>query len=220
MNSIITKQINTIMSELIGNSLINEYNSCKYDNTTKELSWSSKEALNISYVLKNEDYRFIYKTCINKGAYNFIFIDGSLIQMMYRLDRRSKKIIAHRLAYLPNPNVEIYSNNENFDEEYYDSLDMFSEFIDKNSLPVPIRFDYDDNEDYYVECTHTYSHLTLGNYQNCRIPVTTPITPYKFIDFILKNFYHDKYINFHDKCDNKFENLLSDKEKEIIYLKF
>ena len=220
MNRILIKQIKIITDELLKNSLVNLYNVGSYNNATKELSWSSSEPLDISFVLKNSDYAEIYKICCEKEAYNFMFIDGSLIQLMYRLDRRSQKIIAHRLAYLPNPNVEIYSNNENFDEDYYHSLDMFSEFIDKSSFPVPVRFDYDIDENYYVEGTHTYSHLTLGNYKNCRIPVNIPLTPYKFIDFILKNFYNDKYINFHDKCTNTFENLLSEKEKKNIYFKF
>lgn len=220
MNRILIKQIKTITAELIKNSLVNIYNVGIYNNSTKELSWSSSEVFDISVVLKDSDYAEVYKICFEKGAYNFLLIDGSLIQLMYRLDRRSQNIIAHRLAYFPNPNVELYSNNENFDQDYYNSVDMFSEFIDKSSFPVPIRFDYDIDEEYYVEGTHTYSHLTLGNYKNCRIPVNIPLTPYKFIDFILKNFYSDKYINFHDKCNNRFDNLLSEKEQNNIYFKF
>lgn len=37
------------------------------------------------------------------------------------------------------------------------------------------------------------SHLTLGQYQNCRIPVTAPMMPFRFIDFVLRNFYHTVY---------------------------
>lgn len=219
MNSLIIKQIRNITNELLKNSLINEYNMCSFNQKTKSISWSAEDPLDISFVLKDSDYEDIYKTCLQKEAYSFTFIDGSLIQLMYRLDKRSKNIIAHRLAYLPNPNAEIYSNNEDFDKTYYDSLDMFSEFIDKSSIPIPVRFDFDNDEALYIEGTHTYSHLTLGNYKNCRIPVSTPMTPYIFMDFILKNFYHNKYINFYDKCNTSFDCLLSKKEENIIHLK-
>lgn len=33
------------------------------------------------------------------------------------------------------------------------------------------------------------SHLTLGQYENCRIPVSSAISPYQFISFVMKNFY-------------------------------
>lgn len=218
MNSILTKQINKIIYELIGESLANDSNSVSFNSSSKELAWSSAEGIDISFVLKNESYEEIYNECLKRRAYNFIFIDGSLVQMMYRLDKRKKNIIAHRLAYLPNPNSELFSNNDNFDDDYYNSLDMYSEFIDKSSQPIPIRFDFDLNEDFYKECDHTYSHLTLGNYKDCRIPINSPISPYKFIDFILKNFYNRKYINFYDKCDIKFDDLLTEKEKKNIYI--
>lgn len=218
MNSKLIKQIKKITYDLIGNSLANDFKSVKYDSKTKELTWEGNDSIDISFVLKSESYENIYNECLKRRAYNFCLIDGSLIQMMYRLDKRAKNIIAHRLAYLPNPNIELFSNNDNFEEDYYDSLDLFSEFIDKSSQPIPIRFDYDDSQEIYKECFHTYSHLTLGNYKDCRIPVSTPISPYKFIDFILRNFYSKKYIDFFEQCDLKFDNLLSENEKKILHI--
>jgi len=220
MNSILIKQINKIVIELIRISLANDTNSVKFNSNTNEISWASEGNIDISFVLKNEKYEDIYKESLNRKAYNICLIDGSLIQMMYRLDNRKKNIIAHRLAYLPNPNIELFSNNDNFDAEYYDTLDIYSEFIDKSSYPIPIRFDFDIKEELYIECNHTYSHLTLGNYKDCRIPINSPVSPYKFLDFILKNFYNKKYINFHEKCTLKFENLLSEKEKKVVHMNY
>jgi hypothetical protein len=218
MNSKLIKQMNKITYDLIGISLANDTNSASFNSRTKELAWTGNDSIDISFVLKSESYEDIYRECLKRRAYNICFIDGALIQIMYRLDKRNKNIIAHRLAYLPNPNIELFSNNDNFEEDYYDSLDLFSEFIDKSSQPIPVRFDYDNSQELYKECIHTYSHLTLGNYKDCRIPVSTPISPYKFIDFILRNFYARKYIDFFKQCDLRFDNLLSENEKKIFHI--
>ncbi|MDE2699007.1 MAG: DUF2290 domain-containing protein, partial [Gemmatimonadota bacterium] len=42
----------------------------------------------------------------------------------------------------------------------------------------------------HQKLVHPKSHLTLGQYEDCRIPVTAPVTPLWFIDFILRNFYN------------------------------
>lgn len=220
MNRKLIKQIKFIIRELVSNSLVNINHEPIYKADTKEILWSSSEEIfDISYVLNNDKYENIYKECLNKKAFTFQMIDGSLVQLMYKLDRRGKKIISHRLAYLPNPNIDLYANKENFEEEYYDSEDFLTEYVDINSHPTPIRFDYDNDDTKYVEHYHTYSHLTFGNYKDCRIPINTPISPYKFIDFILRSFYFKKYINFHEKCELSLDNILSENEKRSIYLK-
>ena len=56
-------------------------------------------------------------------------------------------------------------------------------------LPVIIRADYNrDPEE--SELHHPYSHITLGGYKNCRIPVDRPISPMKFVKFIMEHFYY------------------------------
>ena len=54
-------------------------------------------------------------------------------------------------------------------------------------ITVPLRFDFDAQT--FKEVIHPYSHMTLGNYKDCRIPVKCPIAPKKFILFLLRNFY-------------------------------
>ena len=63
----------------------------------------------------------------------------------------------------------------------------------KNIVPFPIRFDFDADDKRHVDLSHPKSHLTLGQYQNCRIPVSAPITPIVFVKFILRNFYNTAY---------------------------
>ena len=57
----------------------------------------------------------------------------------------------------------------------------------KSILPVPVRFDYDPAN--FEELKHPASHLSLGQYKNCRIPIVAPICPANFINFILRSFY-------------------------------
>lgn len=61
--------------------------------------------------------------------------------------------------------------------------------LNKSVLPVIIRADYNrDPEE--SELHHPYSHITLGGYKNCRIPVDRPISPMKFVKFIMEHFYY------------------------------
>ena len=71
--------------------------------------------------------------------------------------------------------------------------------IKKNIVPFPIRFDYDCRDEVVVNITHPKSHLTLGQYQNCRVPVSAPLTPYIFALFILRNFYNTAFNKYSEK---------------------
>ena len=89
---------------------------------------------------------------------------------------------------------------------------MYADIISRNIIPCPIRFDFETRENVYSEIDHPKSHLSLGQYQNCRIPVSAPITPLHFIQFILRNFYH----TVHDKYAEKLP-LFSQNFEEWIF---
>ena len=55
-------------------------------------------------------------------------------------------------------------------------------------MTVPCRFDHDGREGVAVELAHPVSHLTLGQYTACRIPVSTSVTSHAFVDFVLRSF--------------------------------
>lgn len=185
-----------------------------------EIVWEGYK--DISSALRNRPYEEIYSECLKEGAYNLKLIDGALVQMMYVCN--GKGISKHRLAFYPNPDVERFQDNPEAFEEAHFGNDLFSEIYEKKAVIFPVRFDYDSDEKRYVEHDHTYSHLTLGNYRNCRIPVSKPITPNKFILFILRNFYFDKfkehYTNEDFPCDLKMESLLSEDEAKQIHLNY
>ena len=66
---------------------------------------------------------------------------------------------------------------------------IYGDILNKSVLPVIIRADYNrDPEE--SELHHPYSHITLGGYKNCRIPVDRPISPMKFVKLLWNIFYY------------------------------
>ena len=117
--------------------------------------------------------------------------DGALIQMMYRYSQNALQ--SHRLAFFPSPYLEEFQNNP----DIYLQDDVYADIVARNIVPFPLRFDYTRNQP-TERIGHPKAHLTLGQYQNCRIPITAPMTPSWFADFILRNFYHTAYIRYAD----------------------
>ena len=65
------------------------------------------------------------------------------------------------------------------------------------------------------------SHLTLGQYENCRIPVSLAVSPYQFMEFILRNFYHTAQNKsyFHlTKYADEFEKSIVSEEEALIHV--
>ena len=65
--------------------------------------------------------------------------------------------------------------------------ELFIDIVSRRIVPFPLRFDYDAEAATDVE--HPHCHLTLGDIKGCRIPVSAPLTPRWFIEFVLRNFY-------------------------------
>ncbi len=177
----------------------------------------------ISYELKKEDYKYIYDLIIENENYNFILLDGWIIQMMYKFSWNWKNIESHRLTYYPNINtIQLWEDPEEYEERIY-WMRMFWDLIYKDNVSTPIRFDFNLNDPSFKEYDHSYSHLTFWWYKNCRITVSSPLTPFQFILFIIKSFYYEKYIEY--KVDSLFlDTLLFDEsitknEKNKLYIK-
>lgn len=187
-------------------------------NVGNEIVWSGYK--DIAFTLKNESYDVIYKQCLKEKAYNFLLLDNALIQIMYRFSKDG--IISHRLSYYPHPNFINIQDDPEFFEELAYGYELFTDIIDRKVITIPIRFDYDMDEKKFIEMDHSYSHLTLGNYKNCRIPVASPVSPNKFIEFILRTFYFERYsllFNMEDlECSLNFPECLTEKEKAITYI--
>jgi hypothetical protein len=212
MKNTILNQIQNITSKLIEAGLSVEQNFPSLVNN--KLYISGKHDLSIA--MKNISYEEIYNILNKEKNYNIKMIDGALIQMMYEFDNNDLK--KYRLAFFPSPTLEEFQN----EAELYEIDEIYADVLHKNIVTTPLRFDYDSNEEIYIPIEHSKSHLTIGQYKNCRIPILKPITPYMFVDFILRNFYntaHKKYseeLNF-DKS-SLFEDSLQDCEKSVLHI--
>jgi hypothetical protein len=175
----------------------------------KEIGFSNDDDLSI--VLKNLPYQQIYDELDRVQAYNFKMLDGALIQILYTF--KDNDLISHRLAFFPSPNLEKYQNNP----EIYDNDEIYADIIRKNVVPFPVRFDYNvsENTDYSL------SHMTLGQYKNCRIPVTAPLTPYYFVSFVLRNFYNTAFNMYCRKIrcfEDAFPDTIATGERGIVHI--
>lgn len=82
-------------------------------------------------------------------------------------------------------------------------------------------FYLDLSEEVFEEIHHPKSHLTLGQFRNCRIPVSSPLTPYQFVSFILRNFYntaHRNCLNGITHSEGTFSDTIADLERGIVHV--
>lgn len=206
------KEMDNVTIKLIelGLSIEQNFPSSKKSKNLTEISWSSRK--DISIALKDVGYTAIYNEFNEQKNYNIKLIDGALIQMMYRIDNE-EQLVEHRLAFLPSPHLKEYQN----EPDSYEKDEIYGDIISRQVLPVPIRFDYDISPEKYKLITHPISHITIGEYKDCRIPIRSAVTPHLFMDFILRNFYlpHDNLLSTKEmKTFRRLEkSIYSDEEK-------
>lgn len=144
----------------------------------------------IWYMLSSDStYSHIYEEILDKWDYNFVMPDWWIIQFWYEIS--SWLITSHRLAYYPKVQENQYGEweMEEFEQDYYKN-DLIVESSYKNKIVVPVRFDFSDSDNEFKEYHHSYTHMTIWWFKNCRITVNKPLTPYEFISFIMKSFYN------------------------------
>jgi hypothetical protein len=207
------KQINELTQALVGLSLSNEQNFPSTQGRFKaafEISVST--AAGMSVALKNVPYRDIYGELEKARCFNIKMLDGALISLRYRF--HAGTICEHSLAYFPSPDLDHFQN----EPEVYLDDEIYADVVAKNIVPFPIRFDFSADVAKFKDVDHPYSHLTLGQYENCRIPVCSPLGPIAFGGFILRNFYNTAFRKFTDQFPASklgFTNTISAKERKI-----
>lgn len=162
--------------------------------------------------LKNVSYRKIYETLVNERCFNVKLLDGALIFLRYRF--LEGEIAEHCLSYFPSPDLEHFQN----DPELYLSDEIYADVISRSIVPFPFRFDFNCDEERFVEIHHPYSHFTLGQYKNCRIPVSSPLCPLTFGSFLLRNFYNTAFRKYSEEFPTTklvFNRTITSKEQEI-----
>ena len=172
-------------------------------------------ASHVSLAMKDIEYAEIYRLFVEERAYNVKMLDGALIQMMYEFSNR--RILRHRLAFVPAPHLPAFQS----DPEVYLKDELHGDVVATNVAPFPFRYDYDARDDLHQDVAHPKSHLTLGRYDHCRIPVSAAMTPYWFIDFVLRNFYDTPARRYSDEMpvdDDAFEESITRKERRVVHV--
>lgn len=208
-SNIIFNQIQRITSKLIELNLSVEQNFP----SNHQGNISYKGIQDISVVMKNIAYEDIYRKLEETKNYNIKMIDGALIQLLYSYD--GKELVSHRLAFFPAPNLESFQN----EPMTYETDAIYADILAKNIVTFPIRFDFDPK--HFEEIEHPITHVTFGQYKNCRIPVSEPLTPELFVNFILRNFYNtvfNKYSHQIPVSNDCFNKTITDKEKGVFHL--
>lgn len=169
---------------------------------------------NLSFALKNVGYRETYSEIKARRCFNLNLADGGLIQILYTFQRGV--LVKHSLGFLPSPDLLEF---QNYPEIYKEDV-LYAEVISRDVVVTPLRFDYDP--DSYIDFHHPKSHLTIGQYKNCRIPVSSPLTPYQFMSFILRSFYNTAFNYYCTKISSKakfFEPTISEREGSMPHVR-
>jgi hypothetical protein len=216
-HSEILNQIRELISRLIESGLSDDQNFPFEKMLSKDtFSVTFPGSEHTSIAMKDTSYNELYDRLKEERAYVIRMADGSLIQMMYLF--KNGELLQHRLAFFPSPYLEEFQN----DPEIYLEDEIYADIISKKIVPFPIRYDYDVRDGVFKELEHPKSHLTLGQYTNCRIPVSSPLAPTQFIDFVLRNFYHTAHTKYCDILDihskKTFKKCISDVELNVIHV--
>lgn len=205
-------EVNKLTSVLMADGLVIHQNFPTHHNGV--ISYEGMSDLSIA--LKNLDYVEIYDELDKTKNYNFKMIDGALVQILYTFHKND--LISHRLAFFSCPHLNNYEDNP----DIYTQDIVYGDIFEKCNVTFPLRFDYDSDEKRFIEHDHPYSHLTLGQYKNCRIAASEPISPETFVKFILKSFYNSAYKLCSTKLDLNsgiaFDKTITDNEKKILHI--
>lgn len=211
----IKEDIDGLISELIGKGICDDSNFSAIRPSGKKIDVTFSGSEHVSIALGDIEYAEIYRELADKRSYNMKLVDGALLQMMYRLD--GKDLLQHRLAFYPSPSLLPFHE----DPEAYMRDELFIEIVKRRIVPFPLRFDFDGREGVHIDVVHAKSHLTLGDVEGCRIPVSAPVTPRWFVEFILRNFYQTEAHDFISGLPNhkiKFSPSISANEVKLMHM--
>lgn len=180
---LIKRELDELIGKLVEVGLADSQN-FPSETTLANKVWAvSTDGPNLAAALKKRSYANMYASQREKGTYGALLLDGAMLQFSY--EGSGEKLIRHRLSYLPSPNLEPFQN----DPDLYLHELHFVDIVGHQVVPVPLRFDFDARDGIAIDVVHPVSHLTLGQYQHCRLPVARPLAPTDFVTFIVQHFY-------------------------------
>jgi hypothetical protein len=181
----VKKQIDDLIGRLVRASIsVKQFNPAI--RTSEGGATSVGSLRGASVALRHIPYEDIYQELDANDAYHVKLIDGGLLLFQYSF-RPDQTLQGHRLAYFPSPVLPTIEESP----ALYTRDELYGEIIAKNLVRTPVRFDY--VPDVKVDIFHPASHMTLGQYEGCRIPVAGPLSPGSFGMFIIRNFYFQAY---------------------------
>ena len=174
-----------------------------------------KNARLVSRSMKAIPYANVYAEFVRHRVFSAKLLDGALVQMTYAFD--GGDLAKHRLAFLASPHLM------RFDEDPGRYLDdeRYAHILTRDVDPICIRFDYDHNDSRHEEVRHPKSHLTIGGYEHCRVPVSSPLTPLGFVEFVLRSFYNTATDDFSSGLPSSrtgFPRSISAQEEAILHV--
>jgi len=208
--------IEGLISELIGCGVCDDSNFPvvrTHREQVVEVSFNGAEYISGSF--GERQYIDVYQLLLNERSFSMKLVDGALLQMMYIIER--DKLRQHRLAFYPSPSLLPFQD----DPESYMDDELFVEIVKRKIIPFPLRFDFDSRQNVYKDVIHPMSHLTLGDVKECRIPISAPLTPRWFIEFILRNFYQTKKYDFVIRLPQhniKLSSTITNNERKLIHM--
>ncbi len=135
--------------------------------------------------------------------------------MAYAFDRNA--LAKHRLAFLTCPYLMRFDE----DPARYFNDERYTDILSREVDPISIRFDYDHSDSRHKDVLHPKSHLTIGSYEHCRVPVSSPLTPLGFVGFVLRNFYRtatDDFASGLPRARAVFPTSITAKEEAVIHV--
>lgn len=210
------KELGKLTEVMVALSLSNEQNfPSTHGDIAGDFEITVNNASSMTVALKNVAYSEIYTELDQARCFNLKMLDGALLTLRYRF--RDGEICEHSLAYFPSPDLDHFQN----DPELYLLDEIYADIIERNIVPFPIRFDFSADDEKFVEIHHPRSHLTLGQFANCRVPVCSPVSPLTFGGFILRNFYNTAFRKYSEEIPVEsplFANTITLREREIPHM--
>ena len=176
----------------------------------QEVTFPNSEELSLAKL--RQSYVEGYGAIVRARAYNVLLDDGAVLQMSYLF--QGEHLTRHRLAYLGSPGTTLDGAGQLFDEDAP---------MSGTAPPATLfRFDYDDAL-HPPDANHLRSHLTIGDRggrsdrKECRIPVSSPLTPDQFLRFVFNHFYHAPAFEI-PHVQKGFASTISDAERQEIHV--
>lgn len=149
-------------------------------------------------------HKQIYDEICETYSFDIMLSDGSIFQ--FHKDGNN-----YRYCFMQSPKVKfswdeyLHKNDLKEDELTEEESYLYRSCYDNDEEdsfryvenPIYIRYDVSGKE--YCECSHPYSHLHIGLYNELRIPVSIILTPEQFTEFSVKMTYRELWKEKYDK---------------------